>query len=569
MPSTEHSTHVSDQPAKGFKELAKRASIVSSGPTSVQVVWFKRDLRTFDHGALLGAIQAGADVAGGVLCLYVHEPSATHPETAPEASRQHSMFLRECLDDLSLQLKELGGEILEVVGEAVEVFEKLRVHLLSSGCSMTIWAHQETTGGRDFARDRAVLRWCREQGIAIQELQQNAVVRWPRRDEHHGEAFKKHLEAACDGDKPLVGLERKDCEGAWATLPWPSASQGDIPQAAGEDRPGRVRGGRAQALKRLSVFTQFDRLASYPKKISSPSEAEEGCSRLSPHLSYGTLSDREVLRAVNDAANLADARLPKARAEWVQKASAFFAQRVYWRSGYLQMLETHPELEWGGDVQGLVGLRESEFEAEGGQERFDRWASGRTGFPMIDASMRMLHETGWTNMRMRGMLASFALNELWLPPRQVGLHLARLFLDLEPAIHWGQIAIHAGTLSGSRPLVYNPTKQAQDQDPSGAFIKRWVAELQGVPAEHIIEPWLMTREMQAACGCRVGEGGDYPMAIVDFRAASKCAKDRVYALREGKADPGGLPYSFGLDTRVSASKAKSQSDQQQAQLDMF
>lgn len=521
---------------------------------TTHVLWFKRDLRTQDHEPLRQAIVAAlgrngfsGPPSGAVLCLYIHEPSATR---VPEFARQHSAFLRECLDDLKRQIQDLGGDLLEVVGEAVDVFERLRVHWGATKPTRThleLWAHQETTSGRDYKRDRSVKRWSAQHGIAVHEFAQDAVVRGRTRQVAHGKAFEAHLRAACQED--LVLLQRGDCEGAWAAMPWFNAEPFTIPQGAGEDRPGRVRGGRAVALERLVLFTRFDRLAAYPRFISTPQEAEDGCSRLSPHLSFGTISDREVVRAANDAANLAAKSLPESRAKWVQKASAFFAQRLYWRSGYHQMLERHPELEQGGDVQALMGLREPHFDAL----RFERWAAGRTGFPMVDASMRMLHEIGWVNMRMRGMLASFALNELWLPPKEVGLHLARLFLDLDTAIHWAQIAIHAGTLSSSRPLFYNPVKQAQDHDPTGRFVRRWVPELAQVSAAKIIEPWQMSEVDQVQAGCRIGL--DYPMPMVDFKAASKCAKDRVYALREGKPDPGGLPFECLMDIAHSTSPA--------------
>jgi len=189
----------------------------------------------------------------------------------------------------------------------------------------------------------------------------------------------------------------------------------------------------------------------------------------------------------------------------------------------------------------------------------------------VDASMRMLQATGWINMRMRGMLASFALNELWLPPRAVGEHLARSFLDFELAIHWSQIHIHAGLLHGSRPLVYNPTKQAQDQDPLGKFVQKWVPELARVKPEHIAQPWLMSTEEQDLAGCRIGsdEPGAYPWPIVDFKAASKCAKDRVYALREGRPDPGGLPFEMVLEPQAPRAVLRQPEPANRSQLSLF
>lgn len=385
--ASERASSKLDRRAQSHANLPKPKLVEGAVAGSIQIVWFKRDLRTQDHAPLADAIAAtkAAQAApqtklhgpltpsGGVLCLYIHEPSSA---AAPEMSRRHSVFLRECLDDLRSALNALGGDLLEVVGESVDVFERLRGHF--GGAIDTLWAHQETTSGRDFERDQAVKRWARQHGIGVREAAQNGVVRGRARSAQtpHGHAFEHHVKLACQA--PAATLTPMECSGAWVKITFPSAALGAIPQAMGEDSPGRIRGGRTVALKRLEVFTGFERLASYPRLISSPIEAEDGCSRLSPHLSFGTLSDREAIRAANDAAHAASQSLPPAKAEWVQKASAFFAQRLYWRSGYLQMLESHPELEFGGDVHALVGLREAALSPSATQSA---WLDGRPVTP--------------------------------------------------------------------------------------------------------------------------------------------------------------------------------------------
>ncbi len=96
---------------------------------------------------------------------------------------------------------------------------------------------------------------------------------------------------------------------------------------------------------------------------------------------------------------------------------------------------------------------------------------------MVDACMRCLRETGWINFRMRAMLMSFAAYHLWLHWRPVGLHLARLFVDYEPGIHWSQCQMQSGTTGINTLRIYNPVKQAQDHDPAGIFVRRWIPEL--------------------------------------------------------------------------------------------
>ena len=118
-------------------------------------------------------------------------------------------------------------------------------------------------------------------------------------------------------------------------------------------------------------------------------------------------------------------------------------------------------------------MRENDFDAE----RFAAWAEGRTGYPMVDACMRCLRETGWINFRMRAMLMSFAAYHLWLHWRPAGLYLARLFVDYEPGIHWSQCQMQSGTTGMNTLRIYNPLKQAADHDPDGVFVRRWVPEL--------------------------------------------------------------------------------------------
>ena len=207
---------------------------------------------------------------------------------------------------------------------------------------------------------------------------------------------------------------------------------------------------------------------------------------------------------------------PAMRGNWLRALQAF-SGRLRWHCHFIQKLEDEPALEFDNLHPAYNGLRE----AGAGSAHFEAWASGKTGFPMVDACMRALQETGWINFRMRAMLMSFASYHLWLHWRDTGLHLARLFVDYEPGIHYSQCQMQSGTTGINTIRIYNPIKQGIDHDPDAAFIKRWVPELADVSAAQIHTPASLQ-------GLPVA----YPQPIVDEASARRMAADKIYSIRQ-------------------------------------
>ena len=231
------------------------------------------------------------------------------------------------------------------------------------------------------------------------------------------------------------------------------------------------------------------------------------------------------MRTVHQATEVAIANTPDRAMAYALRA---FGGRLRWHCHFMQKLEDEPNIEFHNFARVCDGLREDDFN----DAHFAAWCEGRTGYPMVDACMRSLVATGWLNFRMRAMLVSFASYHLWLHWRQPGLFLARQFLDFEPGIHWSQMQMQSGTTGINTLRMYSPTQQAQDQDPEGLFIRRWVPELARVPLPYLAEPWKMDISVQRMAACVIGR--DYPTPIVDDKVAIKVAKDRIYGLRQSQ-----------------------------------
>jgi len=477
------------------------------------LVWFKRDLRIRDHEPLVRAL-AHTDA----LALYLIEPEWLE---SPECDAMHVDFALACVTQLREALARRGLPLWVRVGSAVSVLAHLHqdlrfTHLLS---------HEETGPDWSYTRDKAVARWCTGAGVTWQESTQTGVIRRLRDRSGWATRWQARMDAPVHR---LSGMFQPATEPDIQPLPTLAslglAPHGKTLQAAGEEA----------ARETLRSFLH-ERAHGYRRAISSPLSAEAGCSRLSPHLAFGTIS----LRTVHQSVERAIAATPD---RTLARDLRGFAGRLRWHCHFMQKLESEPAIEFRNFARVCDGLRESEFDAA----RFAAWCEGRTGYPMVDACMRALRATGWLNFRMRSMLVSFASYHLWLHWRETGLFLARQFLDFEPGIHWSQMQMQSGTTGINTLRMYSPTKQAKDQDPQGDFIRRWVPELARVPLPYLAEPWTLPPQMQEIIGCRIGQ--HYPAPLVDEKSALRMAKERMYGLRqtdEARAQAGAVQALHG------------------------
>jgi deoxyribodipyrimidine photo-lyase len=464
------------------------------------VVWFKKDLRIHDNAALAKAAEAGA-----VCCIYIVEPSIWQ---SPDASKQHYAFVLESLRDLYVALKKLGAPLHVLTGEACDVLARLHAHTSFDA----IYSHQETGNYASFMRDLAVKDWCKSKNIAWHEPIQSGVFRgrldrddWQRRWTQHTSQSQTPTPERLVPFEPLIALIKP-----------PTAEQLGIDPL---DPPSRQRGGRSRATSVLDDFIN-NRSDGYRGGISSPLSAPTACSRISPYLTHGCVSVREVYQRVMHAI-ATEAHEDSRRAKGLRS----MVSRLYWHCHFIQKLESEPELEFQNMHRGYDGLRENDWNAD----YFTALSEGRTGWPMVDACVAMLKQTGWINFRMRALLVSTAAYPLWLHWKPVGNWLARHFLDYEPGIHWSQMQMQSGTTGINIPRIYNPIKQAQDHDPRGVFVRKWLPELRQVPDPWIFEPWKIPDDLIRTVS-KVSPPRIRP-PVVDLETSTRTAKQKLFDRR--------------------------------------
>jgi len=476
------------------------------------VVWFKRDLRIDDHRPL-----ALAAARGPVIALYVHEPALLH---SPEFDPAQLRFIDECLAALDDGLRRRGIALTLRIGEPPQVLDALR---RATGFD-ALWSHEETGNRLTFDRDLAVGRWCRSNGVAWTEVAQTGVVRRLKTRDGWARRWSQRMaEPIAEAPGRLSGPAGLD----HGQRPQPGALG-----LAGSTRPDAQRGGEPAALATLDQFLAV-RGVDYRRGMSSPVHAFERCSRLSPHLAWGSISMRRVAQAA--AARALDVRLRRAAGEPIDPRWAgslhSFQGRLRWHCHFMQKLEDEPRIEFENFARACDALRDAAPILPGSEAaaRLLAWQHGETGYPMVDACMHALARCGWINFRMRAMLVSFASYHLWLHWRHTAPFLARAFLDFEPGIHYSQFQMQSGTTGINTIRIYSPAKQVLDHDPQGVFIRAELPALARVPARYLAEPHTMPPSVQRESGCLIGR--DYPAPVVDHATAFREARERIAAIR--------------------------------------
>ncbi len=286
-----------------------------------------------------------------------------------------------------------------------------------------------------------------------------------------------------------------------AMTPWPEPGDVEIVVATSIDPPKAdpdvdlyQAAGEKAAWDRLNEW--LDRVDEYPDTHDIP--GVEGTSRLSADLRFGTLAARAVLDVVGTHS----------------PGRAAFVRQLAWRDWWAHTLAEQPRLPYEALRPDYERIR-----WRSAPDELEAWKEGRTGYPLVDAGMRQLAQTGWMHNRVRMVCGSFLVKDLLIDWREGERHFRRLLVDGEPAQNGGNWQWVAGTGPDAAPYfrIFNPTSQSEKFDPDGTYIRRWVPELAALDDDAIHEPSKLGPLELAAAGLTLGE--TYPEPIVDHKAA--------------------------------------------------
>ncbi len=452
--------------------------------------WFRRDLRLIDNTAL----HAAATEAAEVVPVYVlSDWTSSHRWTG--ANRQS--FLCGCLESLAKNLESLGGRLILREGDAVAALEKL-VH--ESRAEAIFFNRDPDPFGRATEdRVRAMAGRC---GVSVHDFKDVCVHERDEVQTGSGDPFRvftPYSKAWMKLPKPARSgrLKTLAVPSGLSSVPLPTLDRWKLPAPA----PGVVAPGEKAARERMKAFLASG-LAVYGERRNLP--AGDATSRLSQDLRFGLLSIRNLFEACV-------ARRDELSAAGRNSAQKYISELI-WREFYMQVLWHYPDV-----LEHEFNPRFRGMEWPGDTASFERWCSAETGFPIVDASMRELLQTGFMHNRTRMITAMFLTKDLLLDWRLGEKFFMQHLTDGEIASNNGGWQWSAGTGADAAPYfrIQNPWTQTKRYDPDGRYIKTWLPELRDVPAEKLCEP--------PAPGLRLAK--NYPPPMLDHSVARDRALD--------------------------------------------
>ncbi len=458
----------------------------------MNIVWLKRDIRTIDHEPFFWAENQKEDY----IIVYILEPKLiSHTDT----SMRHLHFIYNSILDVNSELKKFNRQVNIFFASGENVFDYLTTKYQVSN----VFSYKESGVNLSWQRDKKVLKTLNRNRVKWKQFDNQGVLRGIKDRVGWDKNWFSYINSSLVKNKfskTSFKIEKSIYDFTIEKIP-------ELKIYPKEFQPA----GQEFAIKYLNSFIS-ERGKNYGKNISYPEKSRISCGRLSTYLSWGNLSLRYVYQLVKKSDTY----------KFHKRSFDTFLARLKWRSHFIQKFEVDCSYEFN-----CINSGYEKMIYENNDEYLDKWKKGETGFPIVDASMRCLINNGWLNFRMRAMLVSFLCHHLHQDWRRGVYHMAKLFLDYEPGIHYTQFQMQAGVTGINSIRIYNPIKQSIEKDPDAIFIKKWIPELKEVPKELIHKPW----ELSQIDLIDKKEVKKYAKPIVDVKLNNNKTKNQLWQLK--------------------------------------
>ena len=486
------------------------------------LVWFRRDLRSFDHAALHHALAMSRQVC----CVFIFDKEILDPLLTHGSMDRRVAFIHASLRELDAELKRHGGGLLVWHAHAAEALPQFAREL---GVDAVFCNHDYEPSA--VARDRLVADALQKDGRQFLSFKDQVIF---EKEEvlslsakpfsvftPYKNAWLKKFQLPAGGlDSSLI--PHFDCSPAkdQLMLPPPSSAMPSLAQLGFDEVDFdalNISPGMSGGQQLLDDFVP--RLARYDDTRNFP--AVKGPSYLSVHLRFGTVSIRALARHAMQAIQSGTG---------ADGAAVWLAELV-WRDFYFMILHHHPHVAHGASFKADYD-RIAWEEGEHADELFAAWCEGRTGYPLVDAAMLQLNRSGYMHNRLRMVTACFLIKDLGIDWRRGEAYFARMLNDFDLSANNGgwQWASSSGCDAQPYFRIFNPITQSEKFDTEGRFIKRYLPQLAKLDAKHIHAPWTASEMTLQMAGVALGK--DYPRPVVAHDEARKRTLQRYEVVKK-------------------------------------